>query len=241
MQLPGPVRAAIGLAANAVDEARHLPDRAIELPMLAVSTALQLSLRAQQRYAGLTARGDEVLGGARTTDDPPPWARFDDPVPSEELRALARDQLGDSADASALIEELFGPEHSGTETADDDAVPGGAGDADAAPDAGSVPDVTPPTPITAARGSSRRTTARKSAAKKSTTTQAAAADAAVEKHAPKKQPPAKGSSATKRATSKDGANPAAPATKPAAKKAAGKRISKPRHTAPSKFDDAGDD
>lgn len=79
-QLPTPLRAAVGLAASAMDEARRLPERAIELPMLAVSTALQISLRAQQRYAHLAARGDELLNHREVTDEPPPWATFDDPV-----------------------------------------------------------------------------------------------------------------------------------------------------------------
>jgi outer membrane biosynthesis protein TonB len=83
MRLPGPVRAAIGLVATATEEARHLPERAIELPMLAVSTALQMSLRAQQRYARLTARGDQVLRG-EPGDEPPEWATFDDPVADHE-------------------------------------------------------------------------------------------------------------------------------------------------------------
>ena len=68
------------LAATVLDEAKHLPDQAIELPMLAVSRALQFSLRAQQRYAALAARGDELLAGRRITDEPPPWATFDEPV-----------------------------------------------------------------------------------------------------------------------------------------------------------------
>lgn len=79
-QLPSPLRAAIGLAAEAAEQARHLPDKAIELPMLAVSTALQLSLRAQQRYAMLAAKGEEILNHRPATDEPPPWATFDDPV-----------------------------------------------------------------------------------------------------------------------------------------------------------------
>lgn len=79
MHLPSPLRAAVGLAVTVVDEARNLPDRAIELPMLAVSTALQASLRAQQRYARLAARGDDVLNGRPpTTDAPPDWATFDE-------------------------------------------------------------------------------------------------------------------------------------------------------------------
>ncbi len=67
--LPTPLRAALGLVATALDEARTLPDKAIELPMLAVSTALQLSLRAQQRYAHLAARGDELLNHRAVTDE----------------------------------------------------------------------------------------------------------------------------------------------------------------------------
>ena len=80
MHLPSPMRAAVGLAVTAADEARRLPDRAIELPMLAVSTALQASLRLQQRYARLAARGDEILNRKPVTDSPPDWATFDEPV-----------------------------------------------------------------------------------------------------------------------------------------------------------------
>ena len=77
------MRAAIGLLANAVDAARTLPDRAVELPVLAVSTALQFSLRAQQRYAELAMRGDEVIGRFHgPPDEPPAWATFDD-APAE--------------------------------------------------------------------------------------------------------------------------------------------------------------
>lgn len=87
-QLPTPLRAALGLVATALDEARRLPDRAIELPMLAVSTALQMSLRAQQRYAHLAARGDDLINRRETTDDAPPWATFDEPVAVEKLNVV---------------------------------------------------------------------------------------------------------------------------------------------------------
>jgi hypothetical protein len=84
-QLPTPLRAALGLVATAMEEARTLPDKAIELPMLAVSTALQISLRAQQRYAHLAAKGDQLLNRRETTDEPPPWATFDAPIAVEKL------------------------------------------------------------------------------------------------------------------------------------------------------------
>lgn len=86
-QLPMPFRAAVGLIASAMDEAKNLPDKAIELPMLAVSTALQLSLRAQQRYAHLAARGDELLNRREPTDEPPEWAVFDEPIALDQLMA----------------------------------------------------------------------------------------------------------------------------------------------------------
>ena len=88
--LPSPVRAVLGLAATMLDEARHLPDRAIELPMRAISQALALSLRAQQRYAALAARGDEIIAARQVRDEPPEWATFDEPVepprPVEDVR-----------------------------------------------------------------------------------------------------------------------------------------------------------
>jgi hypothetical protein len=73
-----PVRAAVGLAATLVDETRRLPDRALELPMLAVSRALHFSLKAQQQYAAMAARGEQVLSGSKVTDEAPEWATFDD-------------------------------------------------------------------------------------------------------------------------------------------------------------------
>ena len=111
MQLPGPVRAFVGLVATAADQARQLPDRAIELPMLAVSSALQMSLRAQQRYARLAARGDDVLNRRTPSEEPPPWATFDDPLAADELRVVG---LGDpdpalrARAASQLLDELLG-------------------------------------------------------------------------------------------------------------------------------------
>ena|GEM_PF-3367812 len=81
--LPTPIRAALGLAATAVDEARKLPETVphvvSSVPILAVSTAMQASLRLQQHLAVLTARGDEVLSQLRgSTPEPPSWATFDE-------------------------------------------------------------------------------------------------------------------------------------------------------------------
>jgi hypothetical protein len=123
MHLPAPLRAAVGLAATATDEARRLPERALELPMLFVSTALQASVRAQQRYARLTARGDAVLNRKHPTDEPPEWATFDEPLSDADLRrapsrfdaveSLARDS---AAQRARLTRELID-----AESADEDA------------------------------------------------------------------------------------------------------------------------
>lgn len=78
--VPMPLRAAAGLAALAFDEARRLPRRLVGLPVLAVSGAMQASLRVQQGYTQLAVRGDEVLAQLRpgADDETPPWARFDE-------------------------------------------------------------------------------------------------------------------------------------------------------------------
>jgi hypothetical protein len=108
--LPGPVRAAVGLVAVVADEARTLPDRAIELPMLAVSTVLQLSVRAQQRYAQLAARGEDILNGRVPTDEPPPWATFDDPITAGVAVSATPDASLAPIDADAAAEPVELPE-----------------------------------------------------------------------------------------------------------------------------------
>ena len=76
--IPPPLRAAAGLAALAIDNARKAPQQLLGLPVIAVSTALQASLKVQQTYAGLVARGDEVLSQLRGQQDAPSWATFDE-------------------------------------------------------------------------------------------------------------------------------------------------------------------
>ena len=60
--LPLPVRVAAGLVATAVEQARDLPRLALELPVTAVSQALQASMRVQQKVTELAIKGDRVLG-----------------------------------------------------------------------------------------------------------------------------------------------------------------------------------
>jgi hypothetical protein len=79
--LPLPVRLAAGLVATAVEQARDLPRLALELPVTAVSQALQASMRVQQKVTELAIKGDRVLGVGPQIEDEPAWATFDDDVP----------------------------------------------------------------------------------------------------------------------------------------------------------------
>ena len=134
MQLPGPVRAAVGLVATAAVEAKRLPDRAIELPMLAVSRGLQASLRVRQRYTKLAARGDAILSRRPTTDEPPAWATFDAPVTASSTSVdaavgAALDAAGVPPDADVVVDVVVVDETVADITVD---VAGGAAAADPA-------------------------------------------------------------------------------------------------------------
>lgn len=76
--LPMPVRIAAGLVATAVEQARELPRLVTELPVTAVSQALQASMRVQQRVTELAIKGDRALSALRPVSDAPDWATFDD-------------------------------------------------------------------------------------------------------------------------------------------------------------------
>ncbi|WP_081866153.1 hypothetical protein [Blastococcus sp. URHD0036] len=95
-QIPEPIRAYVGLAATVLDEARKLPEALPGLPVRAVGLAMQTALKVQQQWAGLVARGDEVLTGFRGEDEPG-LATFDDddvldtpPAPSARASAFDR-------------------------------------------------------------------------------------------------------------------------------------------------------
>jgi hypothetical protein len=79
--MPLPVRVAAGLLVTAVEQVRGLPRLALELPVTAVSQALQASMRVQQKVTELAIKGDRVLGAGTPIEDEPPWATFDDDPP----------------------------------------------------------------------------------------------------------------------------------------------------------------
>ncbi|MCE7008567.1 lipid droplet-associated protein [Kibdelosporangium philippinense] len=76
--LPLPFRVAAGLAATAIERARELPQKLVELPVTVASQAMQLSMRVQQEITALAIRGDEALASFRPVDETPEWATFDE-------------------------------------------------------------------------------------------------------------------------------------------------------------------
>lgn len=85
-EIPQPVRAVAGLAATVLDEARRLPETLPGLPVRIIGLAMQLTMKVQQEYAGLVARGDELLTGVRGEDEPG-LATFDDDDDAVDLPA----------------------------------------------------------------------------------------------------------------------------------------------------------
>src|SRR3954451_3858626 len=82
-EIPEVVRAAAGLAATVLDEARKLPATLPGLPVRVIGFAMQKAMWLQQQYSGLVARGDEVFTGLRGEDEPG-LATFDEDLPAEE-------------------------------------------------------------------------------------------------------------------------------------------------------------
>jgi hypothetical protein len=107
-EIPEVVRAAAGLAATVLDEARKLPETLPGLPVRLIGLTMQQAMKVQQQYAGLVARGDELFTGLRGANEPG-LATFDDEpdaAPSSGYRESAFDRAGDDFTASALDQTL---------------------------------------------------------------------------------------------------------------------------------------
>lgn len=105
-EIPELVRAAAGLAATVLDEARKLPETLPGLPVRLIGLAMQQAMKVQQQYAGLVARGDELFTGLRGEDEPG-LATFDDdePLPAATgYRDSAFDRARDTEPTSASAE-----------------------------------------------------------------------------------------------------------------------------------------
>ena len=110
-EIPEVVRAAAGLAAIVLDEARKLPETLPGLPVRVIGLAMQHAMKVQQQYAGLVARGDELFTGIRGVNEPG-MATFDDDVEAEPVtppgfRDSAFDRAADTSasDPSTYVDE----------------------------------------------------------------------------------------------------------------------------------------
>jgi hypothetical protein len=107
-EIPVLVRAAAGLAATALDEARKLPETLPGLPVRIIGVAMQHAMKVQQHYAGLVARGDELFTGLRGENEPG-LATFDDEEPVAEHTGF-RDSAFDRAEVAAPTADLLADE-----------------------------------------------------------------------------------------------------------------------------------
>jgi hypothetical protein len=107
-EIPEVVRAAAGLAATVLDEARKLPETLPGLPVRIIGLAMQSAMKVQQQYAGFVARGDELFIGLRGENEPG-LATFDDeepaaaPAPSNGFRDSAFDRAGETFTADDTL------------------------------------------------------------------------------------------------------------------------------------------
>jgi hypothetical protein len=104
-EIPEVVRAAAGLAATVLDEARKLPQTLPGLPVRVIGLAMQQAMKVQQQYAGLVARGDELFTGLRGENEPG-LATFDE---DEEPPAGSgfRDSAFDRAEAPSPVDDTL--------------------------------------------------------------------------------------------------------------------------------------
>lgn len=134
-EIPEVVRAAAGLAATVVDEARKLPETLPGLPVRVIGMAMQHAMKVQQQYAGLVARGDELFTGIRGEAEPG-LATFDDDgdaAPATGFRGSAfdradvvpdevPDRVGAQSTVEALVEEAPATDEILEELAIDEAI-----------------------------------------------------------------------------------------------------------------------
>src|SRR3954453_1419291 len=119
-EIPEVVRAAAGLAATVLDEARKLPETLPGLPVRLIGLAMQQAMKVQQQYAGFVARGDELFTGLRGEDEPG-LATFDDDLDEPQPSSTGyRESAFDRAEAepsSANVDLIIDDEVAAAEEA----------------------------------------------------------------------------------------------------------------------------
>lgn len=100
-EIPEVVRAVAGLTATVLDEARNLPRSLFGLPVRLLGVAMQTSLKLQQHYSGLVARGDEVFTGLWGESEPG-LATFDEDLPASPAPAARTANRGSALTGSPI-------------------------------------------------------------------------------------------------------------------------------------------
>src|SRR3712207_786879 len=108
-EIPQVVRAVVGLAATVLDDALHLPRALPSLPVRVIGLAMQATMKVQQHYAGLVARGDEVFTGLRGEAEPG-LATFDEDLPEPTAgRTSAFDRASSGFDQPTSFDRASAP------------------------------------------------------------------------------------------------------------------------------------
>jgi hypothetical protein len=165
-EIPEVVRAAAGLAATVLDEARKLPETLPGLTVRVVGLAMQTAMKVQQQYAELVARGDELFTGIRGEDEPG-LATFDDdePAATPGFRDSAFDRAGaaEAEEARVAIEVLVDEAPATEDLLDELAIEEMVGDVPTPEEALPEPPASP-REAPARKSPPRKTAARKAAA-----------------------------------------------------------------------------
>ena len=104
--VPTPVAAAIGLFSAYVETVRSLPGRAVQLPVIAVSSAITAVGAARKEYDELAERGERVIAKLRGQSLDELEDRFEDSLQDTPF-AQAYDKIEDSLeDAGATVSRL---------------------------------------------------------------------------------------------------------------------------------------
>src|SRR3954453_14240447 len=214
-EIPELVRAAAGLAATVIDEARKLPQTLPGLSVRLAGLAMQTAMKVQQSYSGLVARGDEIFTGIRGEQEPG-LATFDDEV--EAQTGGYRESKFDRADVTFADNEVAGLQESlddaaATAPSTDDVLDELAIDQELQ----TAPETTPPATSAPAKGAGGKQAAKKAApAQKSTGSGAAGSDVVTEGRAAVDEaagsqaaPPEDGAATTATATDESGGTVAA--------------------------------
>ncbi|MGZ6826483.1 MAG: hypothetical protein ACXVGH_06785 [Mycobacteriales bacterium] len=110
--VPTPVAAALGLVPTVVDGVKSLPGKAVQLPVLAISSALTALETVRREYGDLAGRGERVVARLRGADPDgqEAWAPELTGITESRPVEIAEDLVDDTvAKISALLDKAAEP------------------------------------------------------------------------------------------------------------------------------------